>query len=229
MATYPSTPSITATGGSLAGINYTYEHDVTDTTNLLASFDFTSPSGSANQGRKIAIKWSGSVNQINVNYPITGVTDSYPYSFTINSGNRVGSGDTWTTISSGDTISLYDHATSGTMIFSFVAGSTNIWSGSNTGTEGVAIPDGTIQRFGTNITWSIDANSPTSSVSNVYSLQLDGVSQYPNGITHSNGTHTTVTISTQIGVWKLWHQGTTNDTELASLTVSRKRVFCNFW
>jgi len=90
---------------------------------------------------------------------------------------------------------------------------------------------GSITRFGSSITWSIDLTSPSSSLSDSYSLHRDGIPYYSNGITHSNGQHTTVTIPTQVGTWKLWHQDASDDTELDSLTVDSltKSVFCNFW
>ena len=119
-------------------------------------------------------------------------------------------------------------------LFKFLKPVVSGWGGSGIQLHNFTQCTGTIQHFGTNITWSIDDDCPTASASNVYSLQLDGVSHYSSGITHTNGAHTTATISAQLGVWKLWHQGTSSDTELASLTVTRlvagkRKVFCNFW
>ena len=97
--------------------------------------------------------------------------------------------------------------------------------------SGATGASGEIFHYGSSITWTIDADSPTAGNAHTYSLELDNTSYYPNGITHNTGTHTTVTIPTQVGTWKLWHQDENGYEELASLTVASVggKRHCNFW
>jgi len=97
----------------------------------------------------------------------------------------------------------------------------------------VSGPSGSINRFGSSITWTIDATSPSASASDSYYLKLDNIIYHNYGITHSNGSPTVQTIPTQVGTWKLWHVDQNGGTLLDELTVSQLqtpgRAFCNFW
>merc|ERR1711934_371861 len=153
-------------------------------------------------------------------------------------GSRVGAGDTWTTIASGQAIDLYDHATAGTMVFNFYVGSTNLWTGSSTSSEGVNTGSIT-QNMNGGLSFVVDAGSDASET---YITQLDGVQKAtisPSGVgpwflNYTFAEHTAI----GYGTWSLIDQSgaiatplTTTNTSgpPASTTNSRRKVFCNFW
>ncbi len=154
-------------------------------------------------------------------------TSGQPSSWTLN-GTSASDGDI---IVQNDDIVINESGTTGSFTVGnwLTAASGGGGGGSFLG-GGPAGPSGSITRFGSSITWSIDQNSPSSSPSDSYYLKLNNTIYYPNGITHSNGQHTTVTITTQVGTWILWHEDQNGGTSLAELTVLRLgKTFCNFW
>merc|ERR1711934_1014384 len=153
-------------------------------------------------------------------------------------GSRVGAGDTWTTWASGQAIDLYDHATGGTMVFNFYVGSTNLWTGSGTFSEGVNTGSIT-QNMNGGLSFIVDAGSDSSET---YIIQLDAVQKAtisPSGVgpwflNYTFAEHTAI----GYGTWSLIDQSgaiatplTTTNTSgpPASTTNSRRKVFCNFW
>ena len=147
---------------------------------------------------------------------------SYPFIVTENSDGTV-------SLSASDTGLLYK----------FTKPTTASWiSTGGTSTEGVEVLGGSLTFSNGSVSYTINSDSPTTSSTQYYGIQENGnfIGATANGISHSNGTPTTGSVSGTVGtVYRLMHTntggGTTVLTELASLTATlgSKKVHCNFW
>jgi hypothetical protein len=103
----------------------------------------------------------------------------------------------------------------------------------------VEVPGGSLTFSNGSVSYTINSHSPTTSSTQYYGIQENGnfIGATANGISHSNGTPTTGSVSGTVGtVYRLMQTntggGTTVLTELASLTATlgtSKKVHSNFW
>lgn len=103
-------------------------------------------------------------------------------------------------------------------------------SGDGTNTEGVSVANGSIttDAFGA-LYFTVDKSSPLTVGTHDYGFYLDGFLQ--GTINHSLSTLDAIGYQNNPsdGLWQLSYQGGSSVEVLASYTVGRKKVFCNFW
>ena len=244
-------------GISVSGWNYNYD-SIRSSTTTSATFALHENGGANDIGSTHDIEFrieNGNL-VLDVN---PGTNSANPNAFTHQpSGGTVSSQVTSATVNVGDTIRLYT-AVNGSLNGSFVISSefdiTASSSGGGTSTEEVSFPSGSLSKVTDNlgrrfIVYSIHASSPTTSTGNgFYNVRYtlkDGTTgnNFTNGIPHTYGSATngnfgmfsvgtTTHNDTPDGLYELIHTGSSLNnfpiTVLASVTLSRGKVFCNFW
>jgi len=113
-------------------------------------------------------------------------------------------------------------------------------SGGGTGTEGVALPNGSWATLADGrFAYTVGSSSPSTSVANgLYDIRVTSgatVTRMFLNLTHVENTPTTGYLSSTIndGLYELIHIGSSLNsypiTVLASITVGKRKAFCNFW